>query len=181
VALGLVPVNVAADAVGFAIQVSLILGRQMAPVFRHVPFDIRHAKWVCFITQDDFLPAGFASRLDSFLLLTIKPSLFFFDVYRKGMLSESEIATLHVRRISFSDSTSWKPSKNSSGAMDVTLDSDKLRITRKYQNHRKEAITYKFVMRLSTGEFSATSTFVTGWTIHHSGNCTELPQDGPQP
>jgi hypothetical protein len=139
--------------------------------------DVRHARWVCFVTSDDFAPAGYASRLDSFLLLTSKPSTFFFDVYRRGTLSESAVAVLAIHRIRLSDATSWKPSVNSSGAMTVTLDSERLRITRKYQNIQHEPITFKFAMRLATGEFNATSTFLMGWTIHHNGRCTELPQD----
>jgi len=145
--------------------------------------DVRDASWVCFLTSDDFAPAGYASRLDTFLLLTNKPSMFFFDVYRRGSLSESATAVLAVRRIRFSDSISWKPSANSSGTLAVTLDSDRLRITRKYQNVQHQSIAYKFAMRLSTGEFGATSTFLSGWTIRHGGHCVKLPQsaaDFPQ-
>jgi len=143
--------------------------------------DIHHARWACFVTLDNLVPAGIVSRWDDFLLLTTKSSMFFFDVYRKGRLSESDVAVRDIRQARLTDATSWRPSPDSSGAITVTLDSDELRITRKYLNLEQAVITYKFAMRLLNGEFNSTSTLPEGGAIHHSGSCTELPHDVPHP
>jgi hypothetical protein len=141
---------------------------------------VRNAKWVCFVTSDDFVKDRCILRQDRFVLLTPSPSEFFFDAFDDGIQADIDVA---VRRVKYattrSNTTYWNPNETSATAMTVTLDSDELNVRREYLSAANIYMIDEFTMRLSNGRFSD-NLFAPEWVIRRKGECTELNKERRQ-